>query len=635
MANFNGDFLKFDAYSIKNAITQKLSDDTNFTDQIFESSNLTALIDVFSVAFEYMMYYVNHGASEAMFNDTRLYENINRIVKMLGYNPLGHFSSKTTISFQNAEGFETSAIFGDAQKVMSKYSYMDTGSTDTRGNTIYYSPIRNVQVNDINYSSDSNTFDAVNGRWKLYERTFISNGDPFEEYSLDAIPLEAEDADDTIYLAHPYIDVYVKTTDPATGTVKYDIYEPVPEGNIFSNNTSILKPDTQKFELRIDETKFYTIKFGDGIHGKRLKKGDEIFIVYLDGNGEDGKIGVETINDDGALVQGIAGATDALFYAFQNATADSFITQNELNKLLFKNITESSPFTMLEDVEDIKEKAPNWFRSGGHLVTRDDYRNFVLSIFSEDFYSAKVMNNYEYMARFFKWLKDYDALSIQVRNFGYNYVDSCDFNNVYIWVKAKYSDYNKQYILDNMNSRKTLTAEPDLYDAIDRIFVPCLNFNDSDSLPVGYDNLKYDINDWDTDFENWIEIHKDIDSFVSVEKIRSVALTSLKKFFNPLYNKIGDNINIDELYTILSSINGVKQVRTAYKPVDGSVNDIQYYNGLSFATWTPLIIGGKDMELVNGKFQLEDFQFPVLLSDNLESRIKVVSESYNQTSVEF
>ena len=621
MANLNNDYLKFDAYSIKNAIIEKLSDDTNFTDQIFEASNLTAMIDVFSVVFEYLMYYVNHGASEAMFNDVRLYENVNRIVKMLGYNPLGNFSSKSTFSFENGEGYETSAIFSDAQKIVSKYAYMDTGLTDTRGNTVYYSPIRNIQVNDINYASDNNTFVGVNGRWKLYERTFISNGDPFEEYILDVLLLDSTDTDEIAYVGHPYVDVYVKTTDTATGEIKYDFYEAVPDGNIFSNNTSILKPDTQKFELRINENKYYTLKFGDGIHENGLLSN---YTEY-----KDGKIGVGAVNEEGALIQGIAGASDALFYAFQNTDADGLITQTELNKLLFKNVTESSPFTLLESVSEIKEKAPNWFRSGGHLVSKSDYRDFVLSVFSEDIYSVRVMNNYEYSARFFKWLYDYNALSTQIRNYDYLYVDSCDFNNIYIWVKAKYPDYNKQYLLDAMNSRKTLTSEPVIHDAIDKIFVPCLNFNTSDSLPANYDNLKYDINDWDPNYENWIEIRKDIDSFISVEKIRSVALKELKKFFNPLYNKLGDTVNIDDLYTILSSIDGVKEVRTAYRATDAS------NNGLSFATWTPLIIGGKDVSLVNGKFTLEEFHFPELLLDGLESRIKVVSESFNQTSIEF
>lgn len=636
--DYNTDYLKFDAFSIKNAIVQNLSKDKNFTDQIFESSNLIAMIDTFSVLFEYLMYYTNHGASEAIFTDTTLYENINRIVKMLGYNPLGHISSKTTISFQNASDYSGVSIFTgtDAQKEVSKYSYMDTGLTDTKGNPIYYSPIRNFQISDINEASENNVFTAINGRWRLYERTFISNGDPFEEYTLNSLLLDSEDENaDINYVAHPYIDVYVKTTDPNTGEIVYDLYESVPDGNIFGNNISILKPQSQKFELRINENKNYVIKFGDGIHGKKLQSGDEIYVVYLEGNGNDSSIGVNIINDEGILTQGIAGATDALFYAFQGITKDDIITQDELNKVLFNNITESTSFTLLEDVDSIRENAPVWFRSGGHLITRDDYKNFIISRYSEDIYSAKIMNNYEYMANFYKWLHTYNSFSIQIRNYEYIYADACDFNNIYIWIKPKYTDLNKQYILDSMNSRKTLTSEPFIINALDVIFVPCLNFNTNQNLPIGYTNLKYDINDWDTNYENWIEIHKDIDSTVSTEKIRSIALREIKKFFNPLYNTIGIELNLNNLYTRLLSISGVKQVRTAYKPTSGGSDDIIYYNGLSFAKWTPLIVGGKDVDIARGILKLENFQFPVLLEENLESRVKVVSESFNQTSIEY
>jgi hypothetical protein len=45
----------------------------------------------------------------------------------------------------------------------------------------------------------------------------------------------------------------------------------------------------------LDENKNYVIKFGDGIVGKKLKKGDKICIFYLDTNGLDGEISIETV----------------------------------------------------------------------------------------------------------------------------------------------------------------------------------------------------------------------------------------------------------------------------------------------------------------------------------------------------
>ena len=48
MATNNTDFLKFSAYSIKELITRKLAENSKFTDEIYEGSNLATLIDIVS-----------------------------------------------------------------------------------------------------------------------------------------------------------------------------------------------------------------------------------------------------------------------------------------------------------------------------------------------------------------------------------------------------------------------------------------------------------------------------------------------------------------------------------------------------------------------------------------------------------
>jgi hypothetical protein len=44
----NTQYLRFSAYSMKELITRKLSEDTKFTDQVYEGSNLAILIDLVS-----------------------------------------------------------------------------------------------------------------------------------------------------------------------------------------------------------------------------------------------------------------------------------------------------------------------------------------------------------------------------------------------------------------------------------------------------------------------------------------------------------------------------------------------------------------------------------------------------------
>ena len=85
----NQDFLKFSAYYIKDLITRKLSESSKFTDQVYEGSNLAILIDIFSNMAQCMLYALNNTAGESMFSDTQAYENMNRLVKFIGYNPKG------------------------------------------------------------------------------------------------------------------------------------------------------------------------------------------------------------------------------------------------------------------------------------------------------------------------------------------------------------------------------------------------------------------------------------------------------------------------------------------------------------------------------------------------------------------
>ena len=70
MADKNTDFLKFNAYQIKDLIIRKLSDNSKFSDQIYEGSNLAILIDLVSYMYQCLMYNLNNSASESMFADT-------------------------------------------------------------------------------------------------------------------------------------------------------------------------------------------------------------------------------------------------------------------------------------------------------------------------------------------------------------------------------------------------------------------------------------------------------------------------------------------------------------------------------------------------------------------------------------
>lgn len=150
MANSNLDFLRFSAYSIKDLITRKLSQDTKFTDQVYEGSNLTILIDIFSHMAQCLLYSLNNTAGESMFSDTQIYENMNRLVKFIGYNPHG-ISTPTVAMVLNNKEFknDNSKLKKYENEIIYKYSAIDTEKQDTDGNEIYYSTVETYQINSM------------------------------------------------------------------------------------------------------------------------------------------------------------------------------------------------------------------------------------------------------------------------------------------------------------------------------------------------------------------------------------------------------------------------------------------------------------------------------------------------------
>jgi hypothetical protein len=648
---FNSDYLNWDAETIKRVIIQNLAGDPKFTDQIFENSNLTTLIDIFAYTFDSLSYYINHGASEAIFTDSQLYENLNRIVKMLGYNPNGYSSPATESIFittgQSADDPVDERLVKDingsdvpiTQAILPKYTFVSTGLADTIGNSVFYSMTANRFITpDVDgILPENNTTDKtdfINGRWKLYETTFTAAGIPNEEFTLDLIDLE--DIDNPRFIAHPYIDVYVRSPNSINqindlGT--FTLYQPVAQGTLFNVDNSIVGPSDKVFQLRINENKQYSITFGDGVHAPRLTPGDEIFIVFLEGNGSSGEIGNDFFTTNNELDYGIIGMEDELFEAIIGIPEDSLLTKDQLSKLYLKNLTASTSFASLETVDQIRDNAPNFFRTGERLITATDFENWVKDTFRNDVYDSKAMNNYEYLAKFLAWLDSYNLLTIDIREREYIYADSCDSNNIYIWNKYKVAEISPGIVERSMTTRKVLTAEPIILSTLDRVFVPAVKNNNYDTTGA---------TGWDPCIENWIEVERDKNSIVSAERIKQDVIEIIRNFFDPEITSIGATVDLRQLQQNIEGIEGVSRVRTAFlSKADQEKNrcdKTEYFNGLSFATWTSKVISGADLKIFAGNEKVEDFQFPELLDEaqlKLEARVKIVFDALGNPSIEY
>ena len=93
-------YASFDAQTMRDLIVTRLNNDNtiNFTDQNFEGSNISGLIDILAYTYHTLMFYLNQTSSESNFSEAELYENVNRIVKVIGYKPIGNQTSVLPIN---------------------------------------------------------------------------------------------------------------------------------------------------------------------------------------------------------------------------------------------------------------------------------------------------------------------------------------------------------------------------------------------------------------------------------------------------------------------------------------------------------------------------------------------------------
>jgi hypothetical protein len=464
-----------------------------------------------------------------------------------------------------------------------------------------------------------------NGLWKLYERTYISTGIPNETFTLTNL---VSDSSQEKYVAFPFVDVFVKRI--VNGQVQWLTFNAI-ENGLFLNQNQVqaLKPTDKVFDLRLDETKTLTIRFGDGVYGQQLQFGDELYIAYLDSNGSDGAIGANVISrqiTQGNILYGIAGMSDTLF---REIFADQSIvwldnTGSDAGFYLSNSSASSAP-SQEEDVNSIRTNAPKWFKSVGLLRSTEDYENFIWRNYFKNIDSVKVINNWTYLATFFRWLYNLELSTgnSYINNnlktkYDYIWADSCDFNNIYVFIKYKQTTTITNIDINaNITPIKIATSETVFLNPLTKFFIPCAN------------NAAYSISNWDPNLENYIEIQVNENSLVAPEIIQGQVVQVISQFFASENQKIGNTIDMDALTTNIYSIQGVDRIRTIYRSVSPGVSEV-IYNGLRFATWTHDIVDGADLELINGVHQLEQFQFPEYLEEDISPRVKVITSSILQ-----
>jgi len=125
----NTDFLKYDASSIKELLRRKLIETGIYTDQLYPGSDISILIDLMSWMFDVLTYILNENASDVLFTDTGIYENLNKMVKLLSYNPKAYTTSNASFSINVIDQSEFEDITGTCK--IPRFASVSTGKTDS------------------------------------------------------------------------------------------------------------------------------------------------------------------------------------------------------------------------------------------------------------------------------------------------------------------------------------------------------------------------------------------------------------------------------------------------------------------------------------------------------------------------
>ena len=593
-------YVAFDAMSLRDLIIRRLNEQNVFTDQNFLGSNLASIIDIISYSYNTLIYYLNKTSTESMFSEAQLYENMNRVVKLIDYKPVGFQTS--TLNF-NCSAFNfTQGIY-----TIPRYSYIAI-------NNIFYS-----FNEDISFAKTTDT--SVESLNELTQQKLLYQG-KFTEYP---VYTAAGENNETLILDtandlvdHFNIDVYVKSA--TTSTWSYYTR---------TNNLYLENGSAEKYEIRLNGNNRYEIKFGDDINGKKIQSGDQIAVYYLKSLGTQGEIGPGILGERSPFVSyNTPQYNEILLNITQNQFR--FLTDAEFSNFIFSNDNSSTYSQTKENVDDIRRLAPSNYRSQYRLVTTTDYESFVFSNFANFITDAKCVNNWDYVSGYLKYFYDIGldtpsqtdrALFNQIQ-----YADSCNFNNIYLLLVPKNTSNNnlnyvvpaqKELISTSLMSSKTTTTEVAFLDPVYKAV----------TFGVSLDTM--------LDFENSLKpfelvIYKRSNYRRDNQSIAKEVANIFRTYFSKQNVRLGQTLDTRLIAQSILSVEGV------YSCYTQSTEDSSIITpGVSFYVWNPLY-PDLDKQIVNTTLPGRYFEYLYYNNlDYIEDQIRVLNDINTNITAEF
>jgi len=598
-------YASFDAQSMRDLIIDRLNNNSSisFTDQNFEGSNLNAIIDIVSYSFHTLLFYLNQTSSESMFSDAQLYENMNRIVKLIDYKPVG---KQTAIAPMILKG---SANLSTGYYTVPKFAFVTAnGKTYSSNKDITF---RKTTTGVETLTAIDNVL-FYEGKYREYPNV-SAIGEDFEIVNL--LP------GNNVNVDHFSIKVYVQETQG--NNTKWYEYTRTPSLYLSNSNDRV-------FECRLNQNKNYEIKFGNNINGKKLTAGNTIAIYYIASTGAEGEISQNNFSDSALNIFNTT-KYDQIFTDTKDQTL-TYLTVNESVEITATNSDASTNYSEEETVEEIRNNAPKFFSSEYKLITKPDYENFIVRNFKNLIYDVNVSNNSDYVNIFQKYLTedlgltDYTGYNNALFN-QYEYSDSFNINNLYLTIVPKFKKNNsivtrshylslslKNEIIFALRKYKLLNGEISFIDPV-YLNIDFIVKNSNEPTILEY-----------TDYTKLV-IQRNNNAIVNNNTIKNKVATILKNYFDTA--QLGQTIDIQKLNSDISSIDGVESCYT-YREDTGIRQ-----NGLNIAIYNP-IYNGRDLKIIDSNYNLKYFQIPYIENfEALKDKIIVESIAKSKTVIEY
>ena len=592
-------YASFDALTLKQLIKDRLNEGGVFTDQIFEGSNISAIIDIIAYSYHTLLFYLNQTSNETLFSEASIYENMNRIVKLINYKPIGFQTSLLPFKVTANENINRNLY------TIKRYSFFIVNGT-------YFSFKNDITFNkSLSETEELKSFAEDNllfqGRYFEYPQQRAIG----EDFEIVTLLVKDNINNEPIFIEDSSIDVYVLDVN----TNEHTYYTET--DNLFLEN-----PTAPVYEKRLNENGFYEIKFGDGVFGRRINAGDQVLIYYLKSDGENGVV------EPGAL----DGNTINYFTSvqFESIGKDiyrdknfEFLTPDKLQDLSFTNTIESTFPKDKETVEEIQVNAPKLFTAQDRLVTNEDFNGFITKNFSNILDSYKVVNNKTFIQKYIQYFYD---LGLDTPNedprFLFNQVkfsSSAELNNIYLFAVPKIRNVDE----DNSLNFLTLSQKNSIINSLEDKKLVTMEVIPQDPIYMGF-NLgleKNNIEKLNVDIINdtFLVLKRRISERVSEESLKQQADNIFKNYFKSLI--LGETVSLNELKVSILGLQGVDRIFTRrVDPNDNStLNETPNISLLGFNA----IYSDLDIRIYSNDTELDFFKYPFLFNGTIRNNIIV------------